>query len=100
MKGGWFIGDFQPTVLPSNDFVIACKHYKKNDYEPAHYHRVATEYTLIAKGKVLMNNLEFGENDIIMIEKGESTDFKAVEDSTTVVVKVPSVKNDKILSLK
>jgi hypothetical protein len=33
--------------------------------------------------------------DIIKLAPGEATDFVAITDSTTVVVKLPSVKGDK-----
>ena len=60
-------------------------------------HRVATELTLIAKGRVTMNGRVFSEGDIIILEPGEATDFIALEPSTTVVVKMPSVAGDKYL---
>lgn len=37
------------------------------------------------------------EGDIILIEPGEFTKFKSVTDSTTVVVKTPSIVGDKYI---
>ena len=96
-KNGWFIGDFSPTLEKTNQFEAACKYYKKDDVECAHTHKVATEFTLIAQGIVLMNNTLFKKNDIVKIAKGESVDFVALEDTVTFVIKIPSVKNDKFL---
>ena len=44
-----------------------------------------------------MNDAHYGPGDIIMIEPGEATDFEALSDVTTVVVKTPSVAGDKYL---
>ena len=63
--------------------------------EAAHVHRVATELTLIASGRATMNGRVFQTGDIILLEPGEATDFRTLEPTTTVVVKMPSVKGDK-----
>jgi quercetin dioxygenase-like cupin family protein len=98
MVGGWFIGHFEPTVLKTNDFEVAVKIYKKGDYEEEHYHKIATEYTLIMDGEVLMAGSKYKSGDIIHIQPNEATDFKALTDVKTVVVKVPSVKDDKYIT--
>jgi quercetin dioxygenase-like cupin family protein len=97
MKGGWFMGDFEPTLLASKDFEIAVKKYPQGSHEHKHFHKISTEWTVITSGKVRMFDQIFHENDIIVIEPGEATDFTALEDTTTVVVKTPSSKNDKYL---
>ena len=97
MIGGWFIGNFRPSLFQTNDFEVAYKDYKANDYEPSHHHKIATEFTMIIEGKVLMNSKEHSSGEIIEIAPGESTDFKAITDVKTLVVKIPSVKNDKYL---
>jgi len=97
MIRGWFVGDFEPSAFKTKNCEVSYKVYKAGDYEPKHYHKIATEITLITKGKVLMNGQEYNEGDIIVMEPGESTDFKALTDSTNVVVKVPSAWNDKYL---
>jgi quercetin dioxygenase-like cupin family protein len=98
MKGGWFIGNFEPSLLITDDFEVAFKAYKKGDKEPKHFHRIAKEYTLIASGKAKMNGVEYVSGDIIIVEPNEATDFEAITDVSTVVVKTPSVKNDKFIS--
>lgn len=97
MIGGWFIGDFKPTLHNSSNFEVAYKEYKKDDYEPFHHHKIAKEFTLIAEGEVLMNGIKYFKGDIIEISPNESTDFKALSFVKTVVVKIPSAKNDKYL---
>jgi len=95
MIKGWFVGDFDPVAVRTPDCEVGYKKYKKGDYEAKHHHKIAKELTLITKGKVLMNNIEYGEGEIIIMNPGESTDFKALTDAENVVVKIPSVKNDK-----
>jgi hypothetical protein len=95
MVGGWMVGDFEPTCLKTSACEVACKHYEAGASEVAHMHRVATELTLVAAGRVTMNGRTFTAGDIIVLEPGEATDFRAVERTTTVVVKMPSVAGDK-----
>lgn len=95
MVKGWFIGDFSPSLLPTKDFEIACKDYKAGDYEEKHIHRISKEFTVITGGKVIMNGKHYIKGDIVVIAPGEATDFKAITDASTVVIKVPSVKGDK-----
>jgi len=97
MIGGWFIGHFEPTILKTDDFEVAVKIYKKGDYEENHYHKIATEYTLIMDGDVIMSGENYSSGDIVVIKPNESTDFRALTDVKTVVVKTPSVANDKYL---
>jgi len=97
MKGGWFIGSFQPSLCYNPDVEVGVKYYQKGEYSPAHFHQYSTEYTVIAKGKVQMLGINYNEGDIIIIEPNEVTDFFAITDAVTVVVKIPSVLNDKIV---
>jgi quercetin dioxygenase-like cupin family protein len=95
MTKGWFVGDFAPTALRTTAAEVAVKAYRAGDREDRHHHKVATEITLILSGEVRMNGTTYRGGDIVRIEPGESTDFEAVTDTTTVVVKVPSAAGDK-----
>lgn len=93
---GWFIGDFSPTISNTDKFEVSIKRYKKGDYEESHVHKIADEITVIISGKVSMNGVKYKKDDILLIEKGESTDFKVLsKEVTTCVIKFPSVKGDK-----
>lgn len=98
MKGGWFIGNFEPSLYKTNDCEVAVKSYNAGDYEESHYHKIATEYTVVVKGRVFMFNQEFSQGSIIIAEPGDKTDFKALEDTINVVVKIPGANNDKYIS--
>lgn len=97
MVKGWFVGAFTPTALNTKDVEVGVKKYKKGAYEEHHHHKIATELTFILEGKVRMNGIEYQGGDIISIAPNESTDFEALEDTTTVVVKVPGALNDKYM---
>ena len=92
---GWFVGNFNPTLLATDAAEVAVKHYRAGESEGAHYHKVATELTLVVSGRVRMSGEEFGPGEIIKIEPGQATDFVPLTDATTVVVKVPCVSGDK-----
>lgn len=96
MIKGWFVGNFEPTLIKTNDVEVAVKDYKKGDYEEKHYHKIATEITVINSGRVKMNNVEYKKGDIIVIEPNDVTDFESLEDGTqTTVVKFPGANDDK-----
>ena len=97
MVNGWFVGNFEPTLLKTTDVEVAVKSYKKGDCEEKHYHKIATEITVIVSGKVKMNNTIYEAGDIIVIEPNESTDFEALEDTVCSVVKYPGANDDKYL---
>ncbi|MBU3596002.1 hypothetical protein ICN10_06255 [Polynucleobacter sp. 86C-FISCH] len=97
MVKGWFVGDFSPSVLSTKEVEVAVKFYKAGDYEPSHYHKISKEITVINSGQVRMNGKEYHAGDIVVIEPNEVTDFLALLDTSTTVVKLPSVNGDKYL---
>ncbi len=97
MTKGWFVGNFEPTLYKTNDVETAVKSYKAGDHEATHYHKIATEITVIISGTVKINGIEYSQGDIIVMEPNETTDFLAVTDSVNVVVKIPGANNDKYL---
>ncbi len=97
MTKGWFVGDFLPTALAVDGFEVGVKRYKSGDSESIHFHKIATEVTVIIEGQVKMNGVTYNSGSIILIEPNEATDFYALTDVITVVVKCPSVPGDKYL---
>ena len=59
--------------------------------------KIATEITLVLEGQVKMFDQVWNEGDIISIEPNEATAFEALEDTITVVVKIPGALDDKYL---
>ena len=78
MVRGWLIGDFDPAVLRTRDFEFGIKHYKAGDSESWHFHKVATEVTVIVSGKATMNGRNLSAGDIVVLRPGEGTDFSCL----------------------
>lgn len=95
MHKGWFVGDFTPTVFATPQCEMAIKRYRAGEAEGAHVHRIATEITVVVSGRVRMNGREFGPDDIVILDPGTPSDFVALEDTVTAVVKVPCAAGDK-----
>lgn len=96
-KNGWFVGQFEPTLINSEGVEVAIQHFSAGEYVAPHHHKIAVELTAIIEGHARMSGLDLGPGDIVRIEPGESTDFIPLTDVTTVVVKAPSVAGDKYL---
>ena len=99
MIKGWFVGNFDPTLIKTNEVEVAVKKYKAGDSEEMHYHKIATEITVVVSGRIRMNGKEYVAGDIIVMEPGEATDFEALEDTSCTVVKYPGANNDKYLGV-
>ncbi|CAM3023845.1 hypothetical protein JHFBIEKO_3116 [Methylobacterium mesophilicum] len=97
MKGGWFMGDFVPCAERNTDAEVGLKRYPAGAREDKHFHKVATELTLVVSGTVRMFDQVWHAGDIITAEPGDATAFEALSDAVTVVVKTPSVPSDKYL---
>lgn len=95
MVNGWFVGQFEPSAFKTDACEVAVKKYQAGSKETAHYHKVATEITLVLSGRVRMINREWQAGDIIVLEPGDVTDFEAITDAVNVVIKTPGILNDK-----
>jgi quercetin dioxygenase-like cupin family protein len=100
MTKGWFIGNFSPTLYATDAVEVAIKEYPTGFREDWHFHKIATEFTVIVEGSVEMNGCRYAKGDIIIIPPGEGTDFHCLAPTTTAVVKVPCVQDDKFLTRK
>lgn len=94
---GWFVGNFNPSLIKTNDVEVAVKRYVAGESEGSHYHKIATEITVIVSGTVEMNGVTYQADDIIVIEPNDKTDFKCLTDVVTVVIKYPGANNDKYI---
>lgn len=92
---GWFIGNFEPSLLKTDQFEVSVLNHYKGEKWPAHYHAIATEYNVLIKGKMVINGESMEEGDVFVFEKGDIADPEFLEDCTLVCVKVPSIPGDK-----
>lgn len=97
MKGGWFVGAFSPAVLTTSDVEVAVQHFPAGYCGERHYHKIATEVTLLLSGRACMAGIELKSGDILTLAPGTPTSFYALEECTTLVVKLPGALNDKYL---
>jgi quercetin dioxygenase-like cupin family protein len=92
---GWFVGDFEPSIIRTKDFECMVHYYKAGDSEARHVHKVADEITVIVHGVFKMSGQRLQAGDIVHLLPGEPADFECLEDGATTVVKTPSVIGDK-----
>jgi len=97
MKGGWFIGDFEPSILKTKDFEVGILRHHKGEVWPKHKHEHLEEYNYLLSGKMRIHNTEINAGDLFVFEREEIADPVFLEDCIVVVVKVPSVPGDKVI---
>lgn len=97
MHKGWFVGDFEPTALKTDQFEIAYHTHKRGEQVTRHTHRVATEYNLLISGSMTICGQQVVGGTIFVLEPGEISDAIFHEDCHIVCIKTPSVKGDKYL---
>jgi len=95
MKGGWFIGDFEPSVYKTKDFEVSYKVHYKGEKWDFHYHTEVTEINYLVKGQLIIQNTILNAGDIFTLEPYEISDPEFVTDCELVVIKTPSA-NDKV----
>lgn len=97
--GGWFIGDFEPTLHKTSSFEVCVKRYAKGSVEPLHHQLRAWEYTVILSGQARIGDITIGPDDILEVEPLEAASFEALDDVILVAIKVPSIPSDKVLGV-
>lgn len=99
-KGGWLVGDFDPSLHRQPHVEVAQKNYRRGDVDAAHVHNIGTEITVMVTGSARMGTLTLAKGDVLVLEPGDPMpgDWEVLEDGTsTVCIKFPSVPGDKYL---
>lgn len=94
---GWLVGDFEPALFKTKEVEVGVKYYKAGDKEENHYHKIATEYSIVLRGSVRMLNQTFKEGEIITVLPNIQNRFECIEDACVMVIKTPSVIGDKYI---
>lgn len=94
-KGGWFIGNFSPAMLRTDQFEVCYKYHTKGEAWPAHYHKLGTEYNLLVRGKMKMHDQILEAGTLFIMERYEVADPEFLEDCEVLIIKTPSVPGDK-----
>ena len=97
MVRGWFIGNFEPSVLKTTQFEVGHLKHHKGEKWPAHYHEHMREVNYLIKGKMIANNETISAGEIFIIEKNEVCTPVFLEECEIICVKVPSIIGDKVL---
>jgi quercetin dioxygenase-like cupin family protein len=92
---GWFIGNFEPSVLKTDQFEVGLLIHKKGEVWPAHYHKVGTEYNVLISGSMTVCGQDIAPGDVFVIEPNEIADPIFHEDCSLICVKLPSLPGDK-----
>lgn len=97
MKGGWFIGDFEPSAYKTKEFEVCYKFHSKGESWDTHYHKRAVEINYLVQGKMLLQDKELNTGDIFILKPYEVANPVFLEDCTVLIVKTPSITNDKFV---
>ena len=95
MTRGWFIGNFDPSVIKTEQFEVGSSVHPKGQKWDVHYHKVATEITYLISGRMRIQDKEIVAGDLFVIPPYEIADPEFLEDCHVLIVKIPSVIGDK-----
>ncbi len=94
---GWFIGDFNPTLVRTKNFEVCLKEHKKNEQTFPHLHTSSTEFNLIVSGRTLVNGHRLKKGDLFVYEKNEVSNVVFLTNTLLLIIRIPSAPNDKVL---
>lgn len=92
---GYFIGNFEPSILKTSEFEVAVLFHPKGEKWPAHYHKECVEYNVLIDGSMTVQGKMLNSGDVFVFDAGEIADPVFHEDCRVVCVKVPSIPTDK-----
>ena len=95
MKGGWFVGNFEPSAYKTSNFEVSYKLHSAGEKWDFHYHTKVTEINHLIRGEMTLQNRLLTSGDIFTLEPFEIADPEFLTDCEIICVKTPSA-NDKI----
>ena len=95
MKGGWFVGNFEPSAYKTSNFEVSYKLHSAGEKWDLHYHTKVTEINHLIRGEMILQNRLLTSGDIFTLEPFEIADPEFLTDCEIICVKTPSA-NDKI----
>ena len=93
---GWFIGDFEPSILRTKTWEMALLKHSKNEKWDFHYHAQADEVNVLLSGRMMLNGHEIRSRNMFTIPKKQIACPLFLEDCMILCIKTPSVIGDKI----
>lgn len=96
-KGGWFIGDFEPSIWRTTGYEVGYKHHIAGEPWAAHFHDHMDEVTFLLEGTMRIQGQLLTGPVIFLLNRGEIADPEFVTDCKVFIIKTPSVPGDKII---
>ena len=87
--------NFSPSLFECRDLEIAVFKLEKGHQADGHFHKTHTEYNYIIRGQAQIGEKLLGAGDFFIYEPYDKAFVKYLEDTDLLVIKTPSVKNDK-----
>jgi hypothetical protein len=94
-RGGWFVGDFEPSIFKNPFFEVAHHSHKKNDATFPHYHQVTNELNYIVRGEMMVDKKHLKAGDMWIYEPWDISDVEFLEDTDLMIIRWPSIPSDK-----
>ena len=94
-KGGWFVGNFDPSIFKNPFFEVAHHKHEKGCETFPQYHKVTQELNYIIKGELMVSGKHLKTGDMWIYEANEISDVEFLEDSELMIVRWPSIPSDK-----
>ena len=94
---GWFIGNFEPTVLKQSQFEVGVLSHKKDEVWAVHYHSVSKEINVLLEGRMKVNGLDVNVGDIFVFEPFVIAVPTFLTDCKILCIKTPSCPGEKVL---
>jgi quercetin dioxygenase-like cupin family protein len=87
-------------LLKTKDFEIGHHFYIKGFVGESHTHKISTEYNYILSGKLIASGKTLETGDIFIYEPNDVSNVTFLEDTNLIIIKTPSVPQDKYLVAK
>lgn len=95
MKGGWFVGNFEPAAYKTDQFEVSYKLHPAGERWDYHYHTEVTEINYLIRGEMTLQNKPLTSGDIFTLYPFEIADPTFHTNCEIICVKTPST-NDKV----
>jgi choline kinase len=95
MVRGWFIGDFLPSILRTQEFEVGFGDHFVNQKWPYHIHDDMEEYNYVLEGSLQLSGIDYHTGDFFMFERGTPAIPSFATHCKIVCIKSPSVRGDK-----
>jgi len=92
---GWIVGNFEPAVYQNPHVEVAHHFHEKGFVGDKHTHKIGTELTYLVRGALLASGEKLETGDMFVYYPDEIADVEFLEDTDLIVVKWPSVTDDK-----